>query len=79
MASEAEIAEEARKVRRLQFVIDLVTSVLYQSDVSIEEASELIATTRRFALRLFPGREQTYDLLYKPRFQRLMSEKFRVL
>ena len=56
MASEAEILEENQKVRRLQLVVDLVTSVLRQSDIPVEEAAELVAATRRFALTIFPSR-----------------------
>ena len=79
MATEAEILEENRRVRRLQLVVDLVTSVLSQSDVPVEEAAELVANTRRFALNLFPDKGPTYDLIYAPRFRRLMWEKYRVV
>lgn len=79
MASESEIAEEARKVRRLQIVIDLVRCVLRQPDLSAEEASELIAAVRQYALRQFPGREQTYEILYGRRFQKLLAERFKVV
>jgi hypothetical protein len=79
MPSEAEILEENRKVRRLQVVVDLVTSLLLQSDLPIEEASELVAETRRFALNLFPDKELTYDLLYQSRFRRLLAEKYRLV
>ena len=79
MATEAEILGENRKVRRLQMVVDLVINVLRQSDVTVEEASELVAATRQFALRLFPDKELTYDLIYRPRFQRLLTEKFKMV
>lgn len=79
MPTQAEILEEYRKVRRLQIVVGLVTNVLLQSDVPIGEAEELVAATRRFALNLFPDKEQTYDLIYKPRFQRLLSEKYNLM
>ena len=79
MATEAEILEENRKVRRLQMVVDLVMSVLYQSDISVDEASELVAATRQFALGLFPDNEQTYDLIYTPRLRRVMTEKYRMV
>jgi len=79
MATEAEILEENRRVRRLQLVVDLVTSVLSQSDVPVEEAAELVANTRRFALSLFPDKGPTYDLIYAPRFRRVMWEKYRVV
>lgn len=79
MASQAEILEENRKVRRLQFVVDLVMSVLRQSEMPVEEAAELVAATRRFALTLFPDKAETYDLIYQPRFQRLLAEIYRMV
>jgi hypothetical protein len=79
MAGEAEIQEENRRVRRLQIAVDLVMNVLWQEDLPIEEASELVAATRRFALTLFPDKGPTYDLIYKPRFQRLLTEKYRLV
>jgi hypothetical protein len=78
-ATPEEIAAEARKVRRLQLMMDLVMSVISQNDaMTVEEASELIASARRAALSLFPGKELAYDLIYRPRFQRLMAEKYRI-
>ncbi len=79
MTTESEILEENRKVRRLQVVVDLVLGVLRQSDMSVEEAAELVAATSRFALNLFPDKEQTYDLIYQPRFQRLLAEKYKMI
>ena len=80
MPSEAEILDENRRVRRLQIVVDLVTNVLWQSDdMPVEEAAELIAATRQFALTLFPDKELTYDLIYGSRFRRLMSEKYHIM
>lgn len=79
MTTEAEIWEEARKVRRLQFVVDLVMSTLRQSDMPIEEASEMVAATRRFALKLFPDKAHTFDLIYRPRLQRILFEKYKII
>ena len=76
MPSEAEILDEARRVRRLQRVVDLVMNVIGQTDMPVAEAAELVAATRQYALGLFPDKEQTYDLIYRPRFQRLMAEKY---
>ena len=76
MPAEAEILAEARKVRRLQRVVDLGMNVIGQTDMPVEEAAELVAATRQYALRLFPDKEQTYDLIYRPRFQRLLAEKY---
>ncbi|MCL5670114.1 MAG: hypothetical protein M1423_02275 [Acidobacteria bacterium] len=79
MATEAEIQEEARKVRRLQLVMDLVTSTLQQEDIPIEEASEMVAATRQFALNLFPDKGHTFDLIYRPRLQRILTEKYKII
>ena len=79
MATESEIQEEARKVRRLQLVIDLVTNTLQQEDMPIEEASEMVAATRQFALNLFPDKGHTFDLIYRPRLQRILSEKYKII
>ena len=57
----------------------LVMNVISQGSLPIEEASELVASTKRAALNLFPDKELAYDLIYKPRLQRLMVEKYRIL
>jgi hypothetical protein len=69
--------EEARKIRRLQLMISMVMSVISQDpSLTIEEASELAAGAKRAALAMFPDKELAYDLLYKPRLQRLLRERF---
>jgi hypothetical protein len=71
--------QEARQIRRLQLMISMVMSVISQDpDLTVEEASELVAGTKRAALAMFPDKEFTYDILYKPRLQRLMNERFRL-
>ena len=71
--------EEGRKIRRLQLMISMVMSVIGQDpNLTIEEASELAAGAKRAALAMFPDKELAYDLLYKPRLQRLIQERFRL-
>jgi hypothetical protein len=78
-AKSSEIQEEARKIRRLQVMISMVMSVISQdSSLTLEEASELVAGAKRAALAMFPDKEFAYDILYKPRLQRLMNERFRL-
>ena len=77
--SAAESEEEARRIRRLQIMMSMVSSVISQdSSLTVEEASELAAGAKRAALAMFPDKELAYDLLYKPRLQRLMRERFRL-
>jgi hypothetical protein len=71
--------EEARKIRRLQIMMSMVMSVISQDpNLTVEEASEMVANTKRAALAMFPDKEFAYDILYKPRLQRLMNERFRL-
>jgi hypothetical protein len=75
--STLEAEDEARRLRRLQVMMSMVMSVIAQDpEMTIEEASEMAASARRAALALFPGKELAFDLIYKPRLQRLMSERF---
>ena len=74
-----ELEEERRKLRRLQVMMSMVMSVISQdADLSVEEASELAANAKRAALAMFPDKEFAYDILYKPRLQRLMAERYRL-
>jgi hypothetical protein len=71
--------QEARNIRRLQLMISMVMSVISQDhNLTVEEASELVAGAKRAALAMFPDKELAYDILYKPRLQRLMNERFRL-
>lgn len=72
-----EVQQEARKIRRLQIMVNMVMSVIGQDpNLTVEEASEMVAGTKRAALAMFPDKELAYDILYKPRLQRLMRERF---
>ena len=71
--------DESRKIRRLQVMISMVMSVISQDpNLTVEEAADMAANARRAALAMFPGKELAYDILYKPRLQRLMNERFRL-
>lgn len=75
----ADQMEELRKIRRLQMMMNMVLSVLSQDEnLTIEEASELVASTKRAALAMFPDKEFAFDILYKPRLERVMRERFRI-
>jgi hypothetical protein len=78
-ANGSEREQEAKNIRRLQIMISMVMSVIGQDpNLTVEEASELAAGAKRAALAMFPDKEFTYDILYKPRLQRLMNERFRL-
>ena len=71
--------DETRRLRRLQLMMSMVMSVISQDpDLTLEEAAEIAANARRAALTMFPDKELAYDLIYRPRLQRLMNERFRL-
>ena len=71
--------DELRRIRRLQMMMNMVMSVISQDEnLTVEEASEMVANAKSAALAMFPDKELAYDLIYKPRLQRLMKERFRI-
>ena len=74
----AEIDEESRRVRRLRIVVNLSLSLIAQGDLPFAEAEELVCSARRLAETLFPGKGDVFDLLYLPKFRRLISEIYRL-
>ena len=71
---------ERKKLRRLQIMIDMVMSVIAQDPhLSLEEATQMANDAKRAALSMFPDKELAFDLLYKPRLQRLLRERFRII
>ena len=78
-AEQAELLQEAKLIRRLQIMVNMVMQVIAQDpNLSVEEASQMCADTKRAALAMFPEKELAYDLIYKPRLQRLMAERYRM-
>ena len=75
-----ERAEESKLIRRMQLMMNLVLQTIAQDgSLTIDEASQMIADSRKAALAMFPGKELAYDLIWRPRFQRLMRERFRIM
>ena len=72
--------EEARLIRRLQMMMNMVMQVIAQDgSLTIDEASQMIADSRKAALAMFPDKELAYEIIWRPRFQRLMRERFRIM
>lgn len=72
-----EIKDEDRRIRHLRRMVDFtITLILSTPDMTPEEASGHAASVRELALRLFPGKGEVYDLVYGPRFRRLIVNRF---
>jgi len=74
MATLEELRDEDRRVRRVRLIVDFTSNVIMQSAMARSEAERLVGAVRSRVLELFPGREQTFDLLYTSRFRRLLDE-----
>ncbi len=72
--------EEAKLIRRMQMMMNMVMQVIAQDgSLTIDEASQMIADSRKAALAMFPDKELAYEIIWRPRFQRLMRERFRIM
>lgn len=76
MKDNLELKEENRKIRHLKLMIDLTSQILYQSEsLTLIEGLAQIEAARKFAISLFPGKGQVFDLIYRPRLLRILSER----
>lgn len=77
--TDAEKEAERRNLRRLQLMIDMVLSVLSQDpDLTRDEALDMAANCKNAALAMFPEKELAFDLIYRPRLERIINERFRL-
>ncbi len=71
------ITEENKKVRRLRFIVDFALQYIRTQQISHDEAIAVVEGVKKHALRLFPDKEDAFDLIYAPRFKRVLNEKFK--
>jgi hypothetical protein len=76
MPTPEELEDEDRRVRQLRIAVSLALGVIAQTNVSLAQAREIVSATRAMALRMFPGKELAFDLIYLPRFRRLLADRF---
>jgi hypothetical protein len=74
---EAVRAEELR-LKRLRYLMDFTAALLRQADLTLAQAQKLVADAREKALELFPGKGETFDLIYGSRFRRIVVERYQL-
>lgn len=67
---------EDEKIQRLQWIVQLTYKTLCQPDTTLEEAVRMVEGVKRYALRLFPDKEDAWEMIYAPRFHRVMKERW---
>lgn len=70
------LLEEEKKLRRLRFIVDFAIEYLRSQQLNHDEAIRVVEGVRKHALKLFPGKEDAFDIIYAPRFKRVLNEKF---
>ncbi len=73
---QSEIKEENRKICFLRFLVDLSLQSVQEDALSLEEALKVVEDVKRAACHLFPGKGETFELIYRPRFNRVIQERF---
>ena len=68
------IEAEDKLIRRLRFLVNLTFATIAQDDsLTLEQSWEHVLALKGAAVAMFPGKEDTFDLLYMPRFSRLLA------
>lgn len=70
-------AEEERRVRVLKVTVDLLLrAIAADPGMTRDKAEEAMREARGLAVRLLPDKGGTFDLIYAPRFERAIRERF---
>jgi hypothetical protein len=70
-----EVREEEIRMIRLRLRADLTSYRLLHTTMTREAGLELIERTRQEILALFPGKENVFELVLRPRFLRILNER----
>ncbi|MFI5166563.1 MAG: hypothetical protein ACHQQS_08095 [Thermoanaerobaculales bacterium] len=73
------LRDEEHRVRRLRLLVDVTAQVLAEDDkLTLCEALRLIEAARTASLRMFPDKGDTFELVIRPRLERIVLERFRI-
>jgi hypothetical protein len=70
------LRDEEKRMRRLKLVVDLSLAILMQAQLTLREAFDVVDDAKKAALALFPDKGDVFDLIYLPRFRRIIRERF---
>jgi hypothetical protein len=68
------VADEARRADALRRTVDVACALLRQARLPRQQAESVVAFTRARVLELFPGKEDVFELVLRPRFDRILDE-----
>ena len=80
MESNEALRDEAQRLRQLRLLVDVTAQLLAEDEnLILCEALRLIDAARTAALRLFPEKDGTFDLVVRPRLERIVFERFGIV
>jgi hypothetical protein len=69
--------EEDRSLRKLRLMVDITAQVLAEDrDLTLCTGLRLIEALRTTSQRLFPANHSTFELVIRPRLERILLERF---
>jgi hypothetical protein len=73
------LRDEEQRVRRLRLLVDVTAQVLADDEkLTLCEALRLIEAARSASLRIFPDKGDTFELVIRPRLERIVLERFQI-
>ena len=79
MTQDEALREEEQRVRRLRLLVDVTAQVLAEDEkLTLCEALRLIDAARTASWRMFPDKDDTFELVIRPRLERIVLERFRI-
>lgn len=66
---------EEERMQALRRLVDECARALAEQDLSSEQAEARVEKTREQVLELLPGKEEQFELIYRPRFERIIRER----
>jgi len=77
MERDESLREEQARLRHLRLLVDVTAQVLAEDEnLILCEALRLVDAARTATLRLFPEKGDTFDLVIRPRLERIVFERF---
>lgn len=72
------LREENRRLKYLKLLVDLALREIRAGNLTRSQAEMVVVNLRSQALKLFPGKELAFDLIYGSRLRRAIAETFRL-
>ena len=77
MDDKEKIKEEERKINQLRVAVDFANNIISEGEITYGEALKLVESLKTLAMNLFPEKEETFELIYRPRLNRVLDKRFR--